>query len=136
MRKEEEQGAWAVRAMTQVLLGGVIAVATALLLLFVCAVLISNGVLSQENTNVLAVVACLAGSFVGGTIAVGRCKGRSMIVGMLTGVALFLILLTLGLLLYQTVALENGGIPLGAACLCGGALAGLLGARPKKKRRK
>lgn len=136
MRKEEEQGVWAVKAMTQVLLGGVVAAATGLLFLFVCAVLISKRVLDQAHINTLAVAACVVGSLVGGIVAVSRCKGRSMIVGLLTGVALFLILLTLGVLLYQTVALEDGGVPLGCACLCGGALAGLFGARPKKKRRK
>lgn len=136
MRKEEEQGVWAVKAMAQVLLGGVIATAASLLFLFVCAVLISQGVLGQEHTNTMAVSACVVGSLVGGVFAVSRCKGRSMIVGLLTGAALFLILLTLGVLLYQTVSLEDGGVPLGCACLCGGALAGLFGARPKKKRRK
>lgn len=136
MRKEEEQGVWAVKAMTQVLLGGVIATAASLLVLFLCAVLISRGVLGQEHIDTAAVAACVVGSLVGGVVAVSRCKGRSMIVGLLTGVALFLILLTLGVLLYQTVALEDGGVPLGCACLCGGALSGLFGARPKKKRRK
>lgn len=136
MRKEEEQGVWAIKAMTQVLLGGVVAAAVSLLFLFACALLISKGVLGQDQTNILTVIACVLGSLVGGAIAVSRCKGRSMIVGLLTGVTLFLILLTLGVLLYQTVALEDGGVPLGCACLCGGALAGLFGARPKKKRRK
>lgn len=136
MRKEEEQGLWAVKAMAQILLGGVIAAVTGLVFLFVCAVLISRGVLDQGQSGALTVAACVVGSLVGGVVAVSRCKGRSMIVGLLTGVTLFLILLTLGVLLYQEVALEDGGVPLGCACLCGGALAGLFGARPKKKRRK
>lgn len=136
MRKEEEQGMWAVKAMVQVLLGGAVATMAALAFLFVCAVLISQGLLGQEHTGTMAVAVCVVGSLIGGIVAVSRCKGRSMIVGLLTGVVLFLILLTLGLLLYQTVALEDGGVPLGCACLCGGALAGLFGARPKKKRRK
>ncbi len=136
MRKEDEQGMWAVKAMTQVLLGGAIGAACALAFLFVCAVLIAQGILGQEHTGGMAVAACVVGSLVGGIVAVSRCKGRSLIVGLLTGVVLFLILLTLGVLLYETVALEDGGVPLGCACLCGGALAGLFGARPKKKRRK
>lgn len=136
MRKEEEQGVWAVKAMGQVLLGGAAAAVVSLLFLFICAVLISKGLLSQEGTSWMTVAACAVGSLVGGVIAVSRCNGRSMIVGLLTGVALFLILLTLGMLIYQTVALEENGVPLGCACLCGGALSGLFGARPQKKRRK
>ena len=135
-KTDEEQGAWAVRCMTQVLIGAVVAALVSLLFLFVCAVLISGGHLSQSHTGVYSVCACVLGSLVGGITAVSRCKGRSLIVGLLTGVGLFLILLTVGLLLYKSVAIEEGGLPLGCGCLCGGALAGLFGARPKKKRRK
>ncbi len=137
MRKgEEEQGAWILRAMTQILLGALIALGVALAFLFACAIAISKGWLSQEHTGYLTVAACVLGTLIGGGVAVTRCRGRSLVVGLLTGAVLFLILLTAGLALYKTVALEEGGLPLGCGCLCGGALAGLLGARPKKKRRK
>lgn len=135
-KTDEEQGAWALRCMTQVLIGAVVAALVSLLFLFVCAILISGGHLSQNHTGVLSVCACVLGGLVGGITAVSRCKGRSLIVGLLTGLGLFLILLTVGLLLYKSVAIEEGGLPLGCGCLCGGALAGLFGARPKKKRRK
>lgn len=135
-KADEEQGVWALRCMTQVLIGAAIAGAVSLLFLFVCALFISGGYLSQEHTGVLSVCACVLGSLVGGVTAVSRCKGRSLIVGLLTGAVLFLILLTVGLLVYKSVAIEEGGLPLGCGCLCGGAMAGLLGARPKKKRRK
>lgn len=137
MRKgDEEQGAWAIRAISQVLLGGGIGVAVSLLFLLLCAFAISMGLFSQNHTGYLTVAACVLGGLVGGGFAVGRCKGRSLIVGTLAGVVLFLVLLTIGLILYKETALEEGGLALAAGCLCGGALAGLLGARPKKKRRK
>ncbi len=135
-KADEEQGAWALRCMTQVLIGAAVALGVSLAFLFVCALLISGGHLSQEHTGVMSVCACVLGSLVGGTVAVKRCKGRSLVVGVLIGAALWLVLLTLGLLLYGSVALEEGGLPVAFGCLCGGALAGLLGARPKKKRRK
>lgn len=135
-KPDEEQGAWALRCMTQVLIGAAVAGAVSLLFLFVCALLISGGHLSQDHTGALSVSACVLGSLVGGVVAVSRCGGKSLIVGLLTGATLFIILLTVGLLLYKTVAIEEGGLPLGFGCLCGGALAGLFGARPKKKRRK
>lgn len=137
MRKgEEDQGAWVIHAISQVLIGGVMGVAVCLLILLGCAFAISGGVLSQNSTGYWTVAACALGSFVGGSYAVSRCKGRSLIVGVLVSCVLFLILLTVGLLIYKTVAIEEGGLPLGCGALCGGALAGLLGARPKKKRRK
>ncbi len=133
---DEEQGTWYLRAMVQVLIGAVIAAVVSLLILFVCATLISRGTLSRDHTGVMSVCACVAGSLVGGLTAVTRCKSRSLIVGLLTGLVLFLLLLTVGLAVYHSVAIEEGGLPLGCGCLCGGALAGLFGARPKKKRRK
>ncbi len=135
-KPEEEPGTWYLRAVVQALLGGVIAAAVSLLVLFVCALLISRGTLSRDHTGVMSVCACVLGSLTGGIATVSRCKGRSLVLGLLTGLVLFLILLTVGLVLYKTVAIEEGGLPLGCGCLCGGALAGLFGARPKKKRRK
>lgn len=137
MRKgDEDQGTWAVRAISQVLLGGVVGVMVSLLFLLLCAFAISRGLFSQNHTGYLTVAACVLGGAAGGGFAVGRCKGRSLIVGTLTGAVLFLVLLTIGLILYKETALEEGGLTLAAGCLCGGALAGLIGARPKKKRRK
>lgn len=140
MRKgDEDQGMWALRAISQVLIGGVLGVAVCLLILLICAFAISRGVISQDHTGFLTAGACVAGSLAGGLFAVARCKGRSLIVGVLTGVVLFLILLTVGVVLYQTVAIEEGSLTVGCCSLCGGAVAGLLGtrgARPKKKRRK
>ncbi len=135
-KPEEEPGMWYLRCMTQVLIGAAVAALVSLLVLFVCALLISRGTLSREHTGVMSVCACVLGSLTGGVAAVSRCKGRSLIVGLLTGLVLFLILLSVGLILYKSVAIEEGGLPLGCGCLCGGALAGLFGARPKKKRRK
>ncbi len=134
--KKSEDDQWGLKAMTQVLIGGGIAVAVSFLVLFVCAIAISKGWISQDKSGWCSVAAAVISSFVGGIIAVSRCKGRSLIVGLLTGLVLFLILLTAGFLIYQSVALEEGGLPLGCGCLLGGALAGLFGARPKKKRRK
>lgn len=135
-KPEEEQGVWALRAMGQVLIGGLLAAVVSLVILFLCAVAISQGWLNQGKTGYFTVAACILGSFSGGVVAVSRCKGRSLIVGLLTGVVLFLALLSAGMLIYQNVSLEEGGLPLGCACLCGGALAGITGAGPKKKRRK
>ena len=57
-----------------------------------------------------------------------------------TGGVLFLLLLTVGVLLFDAHSVEQGGIGLACGCLCGGAAAGLLGSGKKKsvkkKRRK
>jgi len=49
---------------------------------------------------------------------------------------LFLLLLTAGLIVYQKTSVANGGTGILCACLCGGAIPGLLARKPKKKRRR
>ena len=81
----------------------------------------------------LTIVGCVLGAFAGGLLAVRRCGSRALIVGLTTGGVLFLLLLTIGALCFETVSLEAGGIGLLCGSLCGGAAAGILGGGGKKK---
>ena len=57
--------------------------------------------------------------------------------GMLKGGALaFLTAVAILFLFYESADLRNGGLGLLLSCGCGGALAGVLGGKPKKKRRR
>jgi len=137
MRKtEEDQGTRLVRAMTNILLGGVVALAVCLMFLFLCSIGISGGWLQEGLMYQMAVVSCVIGGFAGAMTAVRRCGSRALIVGLAVGAVFFLLLLTVGVLLLESMSLEAGG--LGQLCggLCGGAAAGLMGSKPKKKRRK
>lgn len=137
MRKtEEDQGAKLVKAMAGVLLGGVVALAVCLVFLFLCSVGISGGWLGEGLMYQMTVVGCVVGGFAGAVVAVGRCGSRALIVGLLTGGVFFLLLLSAGVLLFDSMSLENGGLGLLCGGLCGGAAAGILGRRPKKKKRK
>jgi len=142
MRKsEDDQGVKLLRYGREVMLGGALAFGISLLLLFLAAVGISGGLLSAGLRDQLAVVACVLGGFLGGLFAVRRCQARGLFVGLAVGAVFFLLQLTLGLLLYDTLSLENGGIGCLCGDLCGGAAAGILaggGKRPaqKKKRRR
>ena len=88
------------------------------------------------------VVACVLGSFAGGVVAIRRCKARALLVGLAVGAVFFLLLLTVGVLFFETMTPEAGGIGLACGSLCGGAAAGILcggggkGGKGKKKRRK
>ena len=83
--------------------------------------------------GVLALAVCLVFLFL---CSVGICRSRTLVMGLCVGAVLFLLLLTAGLLFYPGMSIEEGGVGLLCACLIGGALAGLLGGKPKKKRRK
>ena len=136
MRKnEEDQGAKLVRYVLGVLLGGAVALFTCFLFLLAAAVGISRGLLGEELMYQLTIVGCVLGGFIGGMTAVKRCGSRALIVGLLAGAVLFLFLLTVGILFYDTAAPEEGGLGLLCGALCGGAAAGILGGKPGKKKR-
>lgn len=128
MRKnEDEQGAKLLQYGKGVLIGGTIAFAVCLLCLFFASIGISQGFLSADLRPQLVVIACVIGSFCGGLLAVRQCSAQGLIVGLAVGAVLFLLQLTLGLLLYDAVSPENGGLGLLCGALCGGAAAGILG---------
>ena len=136
-RKTEDLGGseW-LGAMCEVLKGGVLAGVTAILALLVCSVLVSMGVMPVGAMYGAVLAVCVLGALVGGTYAVRRVGRRSLLVGLGVGAVLFLLLLTAGLIVYRGVSIANGGAGILCACLCGGAIPGLLGRKPKKKRRR
>lgn len=136
-KKEEEQSAKVVRYLTGILLGGMVAFAVSLVLLFGASLLVSSGRIAEERMGQVTVAACVIGAFCGGIFAVRQCQVRALAVGLATGGVFFLLLLTIGVVAFQAVPQENGFVLL-LGCLCGGAAAGLLCrmAKPKKKRRK
>lgn len=137
MRKtEEDQGAKLVRVMTGVLLGGTLALGVCLAFLLVCSVGISGGWLQEDLMYQLAVVGCVIGGFSGAVFAVRRCGTRALIAGLASGGVFFLLLLTAGLLLFEDMSVESGGLGLLSGALCGGAAAGILGTKPKKKKKR
>ena len=88
------------------------------------------------NVACAVLAVCVAGAFAGGMYTVRRLRTRTLLLGLGVGAVLFLLLLTAGLLAYDSASLENGGIGVLCACLCGGGISGVLFRQPKKKRRK
>lgn len=137
-RRPEEMGGgseW-LNAMCEVLKGGVLAGVTTILMLLVCSVLVSAGALPVGSMYGAVLAACVLGTLAGGTYAVRRVGSRSLLVGLGVGAVLFLLLMTAGLIAYEGASIANGGAGILCACLCGGAIPGLLGRKPKKKRRR
>ena len=83
-----------------------------------------------------SVVGCVIGGFSGGIFAVRHSGARALIVGLASGGVFFLLILTAGVLLFEDMSIEAGGLGLLSGALCGGAAAGILGTRPKKKKRR
>ncbi len=135
-RRPEELGSQWLNAMCEVLKGGVLAGVTTILALLVCAVLVSVGVMPVDAMYGAVLGVCVLGGLAGGIYAVRRVEGRSLLAGLGVGSVLFLLLLTAGLIAYQGASIANGGAGILCACLCGGAIPGLLARKPKKKRRR
>ncbi len=135
-KNEDEQGARLVRHVLDVLLGAGAALLVCFLFLLLASVGVSHGWLKEDLMYQLAVVGCVLGSFAGGALAVGRCGSRGLVVGVLVGIVFFLLLMTAGLLIYGSIAPEEGGLGLLSGSLCGGAAAGLLGRKPAKRKRR
>ena len=135
-RRPKEMGSQWLNAMCEVLKGGVLAGVVTILVLLICAVLVSVGLVPVEAMYGAVLAACALGAFAGGIYAVRHVEGRSLLAGLGVGVVLFLLLLPAGFIVYQGASVANGGAGILCACLCGGAIPGLLGRKPKKKRRR
>ena len=135
-RRPKAMGSQWLNAMCEVLKGGVLAGAVTILVLLICAVLVSVGLVPVEAMYGAVLAACALGAFAGGIYAVRHVEGRSLLAGLGVGAVLFLLLLTAGFIVYQGASVANGGAGILCACLCGGAIPGLLGRKPKKKRRR
>lgn len=139
MRKgEEDQGAKILRCGKAVLFGALCAFLTGLVFLFLAAVGVSAGLIATTLRYQLTVVACVLGSFVGGVLAVRQCGGPGVPLGLAVGGGLFLLILTAGVIFFDGVSFENGGLGLLCGALCGGVAAGILsggGKRSSRKRR-
>ena len=132
--REDGGGLW-FNAVCEVLKGGVLAGVVTILALLLCSVLVSMGVIPVEAMEGTVLAVCVLGTLVGGIYAVRR-SGAALAAGLGVGAVLFLLLLTAGLLAYGGASVANGGVSILCACLCGGAIPGILGRKPKKKRRR
>lgn len=135
-KREETQGAIWLGAMLDLLRFGALGAAVALAVLGVAAALISFGAIGNNRGDSVVIAASLLGGLIGGLFAVGRRKGASLPTGLGVGAVLFLLLLTAGMLLYDSVPTLRSAGAIAGACLCGSGLSGVLAGKPKKKRRK
>ena len=131
-KREEDQGARRIRCGTGLLLGGMLALAVCCLFLLGCAAAVSGGLAGEELGYQFTIVGCVLGGFCGGLFAVRQCGG-GLLAGLGAGTVLFLLLLTVGALCFESMSLQAGGIGLLCGCLCGGAAAGLFSGRGKKR---
>lgn len=134
MGKAEERGTNAVQMATGVALGGLLALGVELIVLLLGALAVSNGILKEDAAPQVTAAACVLGCFIGGVFACARWRSRRLLGGLAAGMLCYLLLLAVGLLMSDGAELGVQALIELAGCLCGGAMAGLLGGGRKKKR--
>jgi len=132
-KTEDGSGERILRCCKAALLGGLIALAGCILFLLIASIGVSQGLLSPDLRYQLTVVGCVLGGFLGAMLMAGRCPAQGVFTGLAVGGVLFLLLLTLGFLMYDSASFTNGGLGLLCGALCGGAAGGILHGGGKKK---
>lgn len=123
------------RVMSGVVLGALASLLLCVLVLLAAAMGMSSGAIGAGMEYRVTLLACVVSVLIGGLVAIKRY--RSFLMGIGTGIAFYLCLLTIGVLFYEVQPMEQGGMGILFASLVGGCLAGILGdRRPKKKRRR
>ena len=135
-KRPEKAGNLWVDPLCDLLKGGVMAGVTAILLLFLGAVLISSGILQERWMDGTVLAVCVLASLFGGFYAVKKIGKRTLLVGLGVGVILFLLLLAAGVLAYGASSMGENGTGVLCSCAWGGGIAGILGRSQKKKRRR
>lgn len=136
MTKSEHEAKDTIKAMGNILLGGVLSLAVCCTLLLCAAAAISVGWLREESMTQLIVVCCAIGTACGAFWAIRCCKRRVLLVGLLVSAVFLLLLLTIGVVCFRGVDLEQGFMAVLCGSVCGGTAMGLFCSRPKKKKRK
>lgn len=134
MGKAEERGTNAVQMATGVALGGLLALGIELMILLLGSLAVSNGILKEDAAPQLTAAACVLGCFGGGLLACARWRSRRLLGGLAAGAVCYLLILAVGLLMSDGLTLGVQTLVELAGCLCGGALAGMLGGGKRKKR--
>ena len=93
-KREEAESPW-LGTMCGMLKGGALAFLTAVAILFLCALAVSNRWLGQGMMDSAVMAACALGALAGGLLAVRQGRGRSLLMGFGAGLILFLLLLIL-----------------------------------------
>lgn len=135
MHKAQAQEANAAHMTAAVFLGGLLALGVGLVILLLGAFLTANGILKEDMAAQVTAAACVVGCLIGGWFACGRWPARRLLAGLGTGAVCFLLILAVGLLMSDDFELGAQALTEGAACLCGGALAGILSRKRKAKKR-
>lgn len=135
-KRQEEHTNMAAELLRGLLKGGVLGLGIVMAVLLACAFAGAQGVLSQQHLTNCVYAACVSGGAVAGAAALRRRRELAIQLGMAGGGILFLLLLLIGVLMKGSAPSAENVPTIFLSCLCGGACAGVLGRKSKKKRKR
>jgi putative membrane protein (TIGR04086 family) len=135
-KRQQGQGGSPKDRISFLVKGSVLALTAALTLLLLCAAAVSGGWIGQNSMDRCVTVACVTAAMLGAVVSIKGGRELALPLGIGTGVMLFLMLFTLGLILFEDAPTPDQIPTILCACLCGGAITGILGRKTKKKRRR
>lgn len=131
--RNAEEGKQLKHRIIIVFVGSLIALVLSILLLLLMALGVLGGMISEDGAYSAVPVICGIAALAASLFAVKKSGTKALLTGLSTG-ALFFVLLLLGRIIGWREATGNV-LTSFIACGAGGALAGLWGARSKKKRK-
>lgn len=106
-----------------------------ILLIPIAAALLS-GFLSDASASILRLAAVFLSACIAGVFATRNRSGRYIPIGLFTGAVIFVLLLILGILLYENLTFTKSAVGVLCAALLGSTLGGLLSGSAFQKNRK
>ena len=134
-KKGMEQETQILQMFIHALIGVLVGFAVCIVCLMVFSLAVANGILPESQMKALTLVACVLSGGAGGWIAARKSKTARLLIGFMAGGGLFLMIITIGCLVYHSIGVEQDGLLLLGSCLCGGALSGILAGQGRGKRR-
>lgn len=116
--------------------GGLLALGVYLLGLLLLALLLVKGALPEGSAFPTVAVLCVLAVFCGGTVAARRSPWGTLPAGLLCAALFAVVLAAVGTAFWQGITWTGHGGVLLLCALGGGVLAGLLGGRKRKKRKR
>lgn len=134
VRKDEGKRGNPAQMVLGVVVGSAVAIAAELVVLLVGAAAISGGMLRENAQLQLVALGCVLGALLGGLICACRWPARKLLGGLAVGAVNYLLLWVVSVARGGGQILAMGSLVVLACCVCGGALAGLMCLKVRKKK--
>lgn len=135
MQKTEDMKKTTPDYVSSASIGAIVGVIIDLLILYLAAGMVSNGVVSENKSSYFVLGGALLGATIAGWVAGKRQKKEFHLIGSITGCIFFVCMVLIGAICDRDIAFGAMTIKLIICAMMGGILGGTICARPKKRKK-